>query len=227
VEIPFDPFPRKNAEARQREALERSEIEAVLAAARSDIDASWAQFSEGERALAGADRPAIAMEPDLARLDLKDLGTFLAVIIDRFGGLVPQQRTIHDAKMWPILYALEHHGYAYRAARYLHPVPETLIPYMIAIGAQTYANPEALRRLRRDCMSEHLLLDGRVVVSWHKRRANREQRRSFLRDRSFSVPHLIDCVLAMSARLVAHALPAERNRLFLYAGIQGGTLPSG
>ena len=60
LEIPFNPFPRKNAEARQREALERSEIEAVLAAARCDIDASWARFSEGERALAGADRARLA-----------------------------------------------------------------------------------------------------------------------------------------------------------------------
>jgi hypothetical protein len=99
LEIPFNPFPRKNAEARQRTALERSEIEAVLAAARSDIDASWVLFSEGERALAGVDRAAIALEPDLAHLDLNDLGTFLAVIVDRFGRLVPPQRTIHDAKM--------------------------------------------------------------------------------------------------------------------------------
>ena len=76
----------------------------------------------------------------------------------------------------------------------LYAVPETFIPYMIAIGAQTYANPDALRLLRRDCMTEHLLLDGRVVVGWHKGRANREQRRSFLRDRSFSVPRLIDRV---------------------------------
>ena len=75
LEIPFNPFPRKNAEARQREALERSEIEAVLAAARCDIDASWARFSEGERALAGADRAAIAIEPDLARLDLANHAT--------------------------------------------------------------------------------------------------------------------------------------------------------
>ena len=46
---------------------------------------------------------------------------------------------------------------------------------MIAIGAQTC--PQALRLLRRDCMSEHLLNpDGRVVVSWHKGRSNREQR---------------------------------------------------
>ena len=223
LEIPFNPFPRKNAEARQREALERSEIEAVMAAARTDIDTSWGLFSRGERALAKVDRAAIALEPDLERLDLKDFGTLLAVIVDRFGGLVPSHRTLRNAKLWPIHFALERYGHTYRIAQYLHPIPETLIPYMIAIGAQTYANPEALRLLRRDCMSEHLLLDGRVVVSWHKGRSNREQRRSFLRDRSFSVPYLIDCVLAMTARLVPHASAGERSGLFLYAGVQGGT----
>src|SRR5208337_4770450 len=106
-----NPFPRKNAETQPREALERSEIEAVLAAARSDIDASWAMFSEGKRALAAVDRAAIAAQPDLRRLDLNHLGTFLAVIIDRFGGIVPSHREIYDQKLWPLMYALEHHGY--------------------------------------------------------------------------------------------------------------------
>jgi integrase len=221
LDIPFNPFPRKNAESQPRAALEQAEIEAVLAAARSDIDASWTAFSEGKRALAAVDRVAVAAEPDLKRLDLNDLGTFLAVIIDRFTGIVPSQRDIYARKLWPLLYALQHHGYTHRVSQYLYPVPETLIPYMIAIGAQTYANAEALRHLRRDCMSEHMLLDGRVVVSWRKGRATREQRRSFLRDRSLSVPNLIDRVLEMTARLVPHVSLGERDRLFLYAGVQG------
>jgi hypothetical protein len=83
-------------------------------------------------------------------------------------------------------------------------MPETIVPYMIAIGAQTYAMP-ALRLLRRDCMSEHLLLDGRVLVTWSKGRSSREQRRSFLKDKSFSVPTLIEQVLAMTAALIACA----------------------
>jgi len=65
--------------------------------------------------------------------------------------------------------------------------------------------PEALRHLRRDCMNEHLLLDGRTVVTWSKGRSNRQQRRSFLRDKSLSVPNLIERVLAMTAPLVPHA----------------------
>jgi integrase len=221
LDIPFNPFPRKNAETQPRAALKHAEIEAVLTAARSDIDASWAIFSEGKRALAAVDRIAVAAESDIKRLDLNDLGTFLAVIIDRFAGIIPSHREIYDRKLWPFLYALQHHGGTYRISQYLYPVPETLIPYMIAIGAQTYANAEALRHLRRDCMSEHMLLDGRVVVSWRKGRATREQRRSFLRDRSLSVPNLIDRVLEMTARLVPHVSPGERDRLFLNAGIQG------
>ena len=49
-----------------------------MAAARTDIDTSWGLFSRGERALAKVDRAAIALEPDLERLDLKDFGTLLA-----------------------------------------------------------------------------------------------------------------------------------------------------
>ena len=104
----------------------------------------------------------------------------------------------------------------------LHAVPETLIPYMIAIGAQTYANPEALRLFRRDCMSEHLVLDRRVVVSWRKGRSNREQRRSFLRDRSVSAPNLIDRVLAMTERLCrTYRRAREAGSSFMRASTAG------
>jgi hypothetical protein len=113
------------------------------------------------------------------------------------------------------------HGGAYRISQYLHALAETLIPYMIMIGAETYANPEALRMFRRDCMSEHLLLDNRVMVRWGKGRATREQQRSFLRNPSFSVPKLIERVLAMTAPLVAHVAPSERDKLFLIGTIHG------
>src|SRR5215470_1003429 len=47
VELPFNPFPRKNAEAQPRKPLSKSELTAVLTAARTDIDASWRTFEEG------------------------------------------------------------------------------------------------------------------------------------------------------------------------------------
>lgn len=223
LEIPFNAFPRKNAETRPREALSRSEMEAVLSAARKDIEAIWSTFQVGKALLSQVDRNAIARERDLSRLDLDDLGVMLAVIVEHYGGLVPPQNVTLErgTGRWRLHFASLKHGGNQKLASYLHTLPETLIPYMIAIGAQSYANPEALRELRRDCMSDHLLLDGREVMTWSKGRSNRVQRRSFLRDKSLSVPHLIDQVLEMTALLMPHVPAHDRERLFLVASING------
>jgi hypothetical protein len=233
LELPFNPFPRKNDEARPREAYSKNELASVLAAARADIDASWRTFQEGREALARVDCRAIVAKPDLGRLDLHDLGDLLAILRDRFGGLLPPRRAItaRGEELWPLMYAIRRRGGGSEVARFLHAIPQTLIPYMIAIAAQTFANPEALRLMRRDCMSEHVLLEGRVVVTWKKGRSNRLQRRSFLRDKSFSVPNLIDRVLALTEPLRPHAPPSERELLFLSANISGsrsiGVIPQG
>jgi hypothetical protein len=169
LELPFNPFPRKNAAARPRQALSRVELDAVLAACAQDIESSWAFFREGREALAKVDRAAIAGFA-LNRLNLDHLGVLLAVLHDRFGALVPLQRAFvgRRAGHSSLLHAIQRRGGTGVVSRYLHADPSMLIPYMIAIAAQTFANAEALRHLRRDCMSEHLMLDGRVVVSWSK-----------------------------------------------------------
>ncbi|WP_245467990.1 site-specific integrase [Mesorhizobium sp. M1D.F.Ca.ET.043.01.1.1] len=223
LEIPFNAFPRKNAETRPREALSRSEMEAVLAAARKDIEASWATFQRGKALLSQVDREAIARERDLSRLNLDDLGVMLAVIVEHYGGLMPPQNVTlkRGSGRWRLHFASVRHGGNQKLSSYLHALPETLIPYMIAIGAQSYANPEALRDLRRDCMSDHLLLEGREVMTWSKGRSSRLQRRSFLRDKSLSVPNLVDRVLEMTAGLLPHVPADDRDRLFLVASING------
>lgn len=223
LEIPFNAFPRKNASARPREAIGRVEMEAVLAAARKDIEESWSTFQTGQTLLSKVDRRAVARERNLGRLDLDDLGVMLAVIVEHYGGVVPPQSVTlqRGTGLWRLHFASLDHGGNQKLGSYLHTLPETIVPYMIAIGAQSYANPEALRQLRRECMSEHLLLDGREVMTWSKGRSNLEQRRSFLRDKSFSVPNLIDRVLAMTAPLLRHAPANDRDRLFLAACISG------
>jgi hypothetical protein len=223
LELPFNAFPRKNAEAEPRETLSKAELAAVLAAARTDIDASWDLFQEGREALARVDCQAIAAETELCRLDLEDLGVLLAILTGRYGGLVPPA-SVTLAKgtgLWRLQRAILSRGGGNEVARFLHATPETLVPYMIAIAAQTFANPEALRLMRRDCMSEHVLLAGRAVVTWTKGRSKRPQRRSFLRDKSISVPNLIDRVLTLTEPLVPHVAAAERELLFLYGNVAG------
>jgi len=220
LELPVNAFPRRIEQARPRTALARAELDAVLSACRAEIEASWADFETGSALLAAKPHAAPAGP---GKPDLKDLGVLLALLVERYGGFVPNQRRPDrgDTLFWPVLHAVKAHGGWVRVSRFLHATAGTLVPYMIAIAAQTFANPEALRNLRRDCMVEHVMLDGRWLVTWHKGRARRVQRRSFLRDRGLSVPNLIDRVLALTAPLVSHAPVAERDRLFLCSGIGG------
>ncbi len=67
LDLPFNAFPRKNAETRHHDILSRAEFDAVLAAARKDIDASWAAFEAGRETLGRVDRRSLAAEPDLRR----------------------------------------------------------------------------------------------------------------------------------------------------------------
>jgi len=220
LELPANAFPRRYADARPLPALAREEIEAVLAACRVDIEASWADFQYG-RALMAAAAHKVDAAGEASVIDLRDLGVLLVVTTRRYGGILPEQRVQSpgDGMHGKVQRAIKTHGGLKRVCRFLHATPDTIVPYMVAIAAQTFANPDALRTMRRDCMSEDLLLEGRVHVTWGKGRAGRAQRRSFLRNRSMSVPNLIDRVLTLTAPLVPHAPSGDRDKLFLWGDV--------
>ena len=189
LDMPVNPFSRKYLGARPRAALSRQELDAVLAACKADIEASWSDFQTGCTLVHDQDLDAIK-SIELADLNLNDFAILLAVIKSRHGGIIPR-RPKPDANgkiCWRLHQAIRRHGGNRHVSRFLHATAETLIPYMIAVGAQTFANPEALRNMRRDCVTDHIFLEGRVHVEWAKGRARQIQRRSFLRDRRLSVP---------------------------------------
>jgi integrase len=216
LELPFNAFPHRSQGVRPRTALAREEIEAVLAACRREIEASWADFNRGRELLAAGGLRMAAIGKPMPR-DLSDLGVLLAVVAQRHDGLLPEDGELlaGDTLSRRVRGAVTDHGGAERVSRFLHTTPESIFPYMVAIAAQSFANPEALRNMRRGCMTEDPLIERRVHVDWHKGRAGRVQRRSFLRDRSMSVPNLIERVLALTAPLLPHAAPEDRDKLFL------------
>jgi hypothetical protein len=221
--LPYNAFPRKNALTPARLALEPGDIDAVLAACRMDIEAAWRQHTAGQEALARVDRAEISRTSKLRYLDLDDVGVLMAVIVDRCDGVIPPQEEMLRAGsgLSRVVGALRRHGGAQNFARYLYPDSRALIAFVIAIAAQTFANPESLLGFTRDCVGEHPLFDSRAIVVWRKGRASRVQRRSFLRDKSMSPPRLIEQVLALTALLVGHVAASERQRLFLYASLHG------
>jgi len=219
IEFPCRPFPPRGMEAEPRRALSKREIESVLRAARNEISAHWARYQAGLQAAARPDGTRQSSAP-LRKRDVDTLEAFLAVCAERFGGRLPKARelTRPGSSMSAFHKALRRYGGAKAVQSYLHATAETLTPYLLLLGAQLYANPMALLELKRDCMVDHVLLDGRVVVIWNKGRARREQRRSFLRRGSASVPNLIEQVRAMTQPLLAYAPQKHRHLLFLIEG---------
>ncbi len=103
---------------------------------------------------------------------------------------------------------------------YLHITTDALTAFYIALLIQTAANAGPLRQIKRDCLVAHPLERHRVMVEWTKPRAGgkvkRMQRRSFDNRRPYAAPRLIEKLLAMTAPLLPHVGPSQRDRLFVH-----------
>lgn len=205
-----NPFPGRHRTPVPRR-LPAHELKAILRACYAEIDIAWARFEKG-RAILETDHDGITD-------DRRDLETLLVATGRAGGGIMPwydrapgrqSHRRTRRAGGTRIL------------AQHLHLTVDTLVPFFLAIAIQTAANPDSLRNIGRDCLASHPLDPRRIIVDWAKPRAGntlrRAQRRTFDKRRRYSVPNLIEKLLAMSAPLVAHAPSAERDRLFLIRG---------
>ncbi|WP_184714650.1 site-specific integrase [Caulobacter sp.] len=219
LELPFNPFPNRNLHAKRREGLSKAEIKRVLNACRLEINESWNLFLYGQSAIASGECTSRVAPRNL---DLACRATLIKALHDRFGPEVPSWSVLtrKGAGFTPLARAVRLAGGISSMSRYFHMTLEAVIPYMIAIGSQLFANPDALRLIRRDCLSEHLFLDGRSIVSWEKPRSGRTQRRTFLRDKDMSPPSLIDRVLAMTEPLLDRCEPRHRDLLFIYGATE-------
>src|SRR5260370_42494430 len=106
-------------------------------------------------------------------------------------------------------------GGAGAVARDVYARAETLAPFAILIGADTFANSDALRLFRRDCVRPDPLFEGSYLVRWHKARSAGEQQRQISGLAPSSVPRLVERLLALTKRLVPEAGADVRHGLLL------------
>lgn len=203
--------------------LPEQDLKAILQACYDEIKVAWARFELGQRVLTpGA--------------DISDIEPLLVTLIRRLdtidNGTVPTRRAlVAGGVSTNYLYGL---GGVRRVSEYFHLTGDTLAPFFVALAVQTGANPEALRRIRRDCLVPHPLDDQRVIVEWNKPRAGntvkRVQRRSFDTRRLHAAPGMIEKLLAMTAQCAALTKPQDQGNLFVVKaeGSKGiYTIPTG
>jgi len=210
LKFPSNPFSGRHHTPVPRR-LSAAELKAILRACYAEIDVAWARFEEGRTIL--APRPE-AVDPCRAELE-----TVLLEVHRLSAGMMPWGYTGLTRRSRELL---KRYGGARILMQYLHLTVDTLVPFFLAIAVQTAANPDSLRLIGRNCLAPHPLDAHRIIVDWAKPRAGnsvrRAQRRTYDKRRRYSVPNLVEKVLAMTAPLVAHAPPNERDRLFLIRG---------
>lgn len=209
--IPRRQFPGVGLEraSRSMRKLDGRTMQRLREAAWVEVQAIWTDFSRGQALLAEAsDRREREQRPPNPR----DLGQFLVFVEREFAGVLPRFHRGDDQHLAEIV---KHHGGTDSVARYLYTTPETLAPFLILIGADTFANADALRLFRRDCVRPDPLFEGSYLVRRHKGRSTGEQQRQLSGTAPSSVPRLIERLLALTERLVPHAPHDEQERLFL------------
>lgn len=95
------------------------------------------------------------------------------------------------------------------------PTSNDLIPYIVLIGAATFANSGPLRKFPRDCLIPHPVDQERTVVAWFKLRSNRQQHRTFIDKSPWGPPMLIREVQNLTACVVRYVAPKDTDRLFI------------
>jgi len=189
--------------------LDRCTLERLREAAWTDVQAIWSDFCRGQALLAEASE---RVDREHRPPNPRDLGEFLVLIERDFAGVLPLFHTGYNQHLEEIV---KHHGGTDVVARYLYATPETLAPFFILIGADTFANADALLHFRRDCTRPDPVIDGSYLVRWLKVRSTGEQQRQISGSAPSSVPRLVERLLALTERLVQHAPDDERDRLFL------------
>ncbi|MBV8717975.1 MAG: hypothetical protein JO020_03290 [Chloroflexi bacterium] len=194
---------------RSTRKLDRQRLEALRHAAWREVQAIWSDFSRGQMLLAEARK---RLDAEQRPPNLRDLGEFLVYVEREFGGVLPRFHRGHDQRLIELV---KRHGGTLVIARCLYTTPETLAPFLILIGADTFANSDALRAFRRDCVRPYPLFEGSYLVRWDKGRSSGQQQRQLSGAAPSSVPRLVERLLALTQRLVPHAHPDEQDRLFL------------
>jgi hypothetical protein len=209
--VPRRQFPGVGLEraSRYMRKLDGRTMQCLREAAWAEVQSIWAEFSRGQALLTEASQ---RLDREQRPPNPRDLGEFLLVIEREYGGVLPRFHHGYDQRLAEIV---KRHGGTDTVARYLHTTPETLAPFLILIGAETFANADALRLFRRDCVRPDPLFDGSYLVRWHKARSTGEQQRQLSGSAPSSVPRLVERLLALTERLVPHARPDEQQRLFL------------
>lgn len=180
------------------------DLKVILAACYREIETIENRLEIGRRLISGEGlSPAEEPVSELIR-DLLILGK----------GVLPKQRLVNRSGN-SFSRRIEELG-GYRAlSRMIWLCPEDLFPFFVAVTVQTSGNPDAIKKLSRDCINQHPLRSDLERIQWIKKRGAREQVADFPSGRSWSAPSILRRLMNLNRALLRWCKPADINKAFI------------
>ncbi|MDN4056004.1 hypothetical protein QPK32_23335 [Massilia sp. YIM B02763] len=136
----------------------------------------------------------VATRIRVGREELNEQATQRAKLIARLleigEGRIPVERIVATSKE-SLARRMRDEGGLKLLCRMIFPVPRDLLPFYVAIQFQLAGNPQAIAKLRRDCIEVNELREDREWVIWDKPRGAKAQRADFPAGKATSAPSLI------------------------------------
>ena len=204
IDIPRGIFSQKST---PREKIPTTGLKAIVGACQREIELTWDIFKIGKEII-HSDVTPCGVDPEIA--------TSIRAIAESNEGICPT--AWRKGIGIPVTTWNKMRGY-HGIAPYFHLTCRSAIPFFVLICLQLAGNPDAIRRLTRNCCVPDVLDENNVLITWNKPRAGRIRKRaqaeSFDTRPPHSVPQLITKVSEMTEIFQAKTRPFERSRLFL------------
>jgi hypothetical protein len=93
--------------------------------------------------------------------------------------------------------------------------PRDILPFLVAILAQSSGNPESIKRAEAECIFSHPVRDDIERIIWLKKRSSGEQFADFPKAKKWSAPDLVRRLNALTVGLRHRAVLSSQGKLFI------------
>lgn len=187
-----------------KEGLSESVIKEILRACYDDIEQVEEERSKVRRLCSGKTEGPYERELLLLMRDLMEAGK---------GQLATQ--SIYNRAGKSLARRVEDFGGSRHIAGIAYLSPKDILPFLVAIMAQSSANPESIKLAKADCIVNHPIRDDIERIVWVKERSSREQRADFPKDKEWSAPNLVRRLNKLTEEVRQKAVRNSRNKLFI------------
>lgn len=187
-----------------KEGLPEKTIREILRACYEDIERIEKERAQIRRILSGKCESEKEKDFFLLICDLMRVGR----------RRLPTRSLYHTARL-----ALERRVNDFGGSRVVAPLlylsPRDVLPFLVAILAQSSGNPESIGRAEAECISRHPIREDLERVVWLKGRGGKEHFADFPKGKRWTAPDLVRRLNALTAELRPRAVRHDRRKLFI------------